>query len=174
MESTSEKWAQMRDEWENDPRVSYRGLESKYGIAKSSISDRARREGWRKKDVLNGISQSAQLTADSCSDISSDIKTDDSIDNAEKLRAKVLAKHRMDLVEARIRRRAALHRVKSIQDAKEGMDKDELRLARTEAEMLKLHYDAIKVEHELERKAWGLDNAVESHIVISNPRTFDV
>lgn len=157
----------------------------KYGFTppgKSSIADRATKEKWERKGTMAGVNAAAQRKADTLSghpDAQPDGEPDASgtkkgvgkpdapppspdveqsaREDAENLRAKVLARHRKEWEQvAQLRQEAVKRRHHAVEnptgDTKEAFEK--AKLAKITAEMT-------AIQQHGERKAWGLDIVVD-------------
>jgi predicted DNA-binding protein YlxM (UPF0122 family) len=66
---TRQQWQQARIEWESNPDLTITELAKRYGVARNTVYERIKREGWRKANIddckKNGpLPQSVQLYAD--------------------------------------------------------------------------------------------------------------
>ena len=171
---TADQWAAIRIEWEGEPRATFSGLGEKFGIDKSEISRRSRREIWIKRGQLASINESAQRKADLLTDAqgnstqrelnAGDLATRS---ESEDLRAAVTARHRIEWGELETFRQSALD---AMQDAKEVGDRETWYIAKVAADTAKANLSALEIKQQGERRAWGLDMHGEEDIIISNPR----
>lgn len=148
---------------------------------KSSIADRASKEKWERKGSMAGVNAAAQRKADTLSgqpDAQPDAQPDGSgtkkggakpdtppspeveqsaREDAENLRAQVLARHRQEWQQVAQLRQEALKKRHHPQLQPGGDDKaafDKAKLAKITAEMT-------AIQQHGERKAWGLDIVVD-------------
>lgn len=169
---TPEQWQAIRTRWEYDPdeptyNVAAERASGKFEFpapAKSSIDDRAKREGWQRRGNLNGINKAAQRKADKLvdsdgnrtpppkePDASGNKKANPAAeqaarDESEQLRAEVLARHRVEWKQIAVLRQEALN----------------IRLLRpdeafTRSKLAKINAEITAIQQIGERKAWGLD-----------------
>lgn len=171
---TTDQWAAIRIEWEGEPTATFSGLAIKYGVDKSEISRRSRRETWVKRGQLASINESAQRKADRLTDAdgNSTQRQLNALDLAtriesENLRAAVTARHRCEWAELEGFRRSALA---AMEQAHEAGDKEAWQVAKLAADTAKANLAALEIKQQGERRAWGLDVHGEEDIVIVNPR----
>lgn len=157
-------WEAARVKWEADPTVSFADLGRQYGIAHTTLSRRAKNEGWRRVATDSAIRVRAQAQADALSVADAatsddlpgavhsethrrtDERTDQlpktaSVDASIDLRAKLVQTHR-----AEWRKHASLFTLEAIAG-----DFDTGKRAKISAEMLGIRQKG-------ERAAWGLDD----------------
>jgi len=48
---TKQQWQQARVEWESDPDLTITELANRYGVARNTVYERIKREGWRKANI---------------------------------------------------------------------------------------------------------------------------
>ncbi|MBP8197362.1 MAG: hypothetical protein KAX64_02260 [Chromatiaceae bacterium] len=171
---TADQWAAIRMEWEGEPLATYTGLGEKFGVDKSEISRRAKRESWVKRGQLASINESAQRKADLLTDAHGcstqrELNTGDlaTRTESEDLRAAVTARHRTEWGELEAFRQAALE---AMQDARQNGDRETWSIAKLAADTAKANLSALEIKQQGERRAWGLDMHGEEDIVIANPR----
>jgi hypothetical protein len=171
---TVDQWAAIRMEWEGEPLATYTGLGEKFGVDKSEISRRAKRESWVKRGQLASINESAQRKADLLTDAqgnstqrelnAGDLATRT---ESEDLRAAVTARHRVEWGELEEFRQNALA---AMRDAHAVGDRETWSIAKVAADTAKANLSALEIKQQGERRAWGLDMHGEEDIVIANPR----
>ncbi|SIQ81716.1 hypothetical protein SAMN05421829_10731 [Aromatoleum tolulyticum] len=142
---TAEQWTIVRKGYETDPRLSFADLASQFGVSKQAIHARAKAESWQRVISLAELNARARTRADHLVDGRLDAKSlassrEAGVDSATEQRAAVLARHRKEADGPR----------RMVYQAIQTSDIEKAKLAKTVAESL-------KIVHELERKAWGLD-----------------
>lgn len=173
---TPEQWARARLQWESEPLVTYADIAEDLGIRRQSVRERAVRDGWQRRLNLQAIAEKAHAQADSkftylpvdspeqmtlpvagSSEISVRATSRATLPNppaglpteqaqvavetsAVEQRAEVLTKHRRELLAVR----------SQIYSAIKNSDIEAAKRAKILAE-------GVKVLHETERRAWGLD-----------------
>jgi len=162
---TEAQWDAIRRAYEYDPdnpsmEMSARRAAEKFGFrppSRAGIHKRSKAEGWLRRGSMAGIIDAAHRKADRL--VSADGRTEPDPQGAklayeerlesEDQRAEVLARHRAEWqVVIEMRQEAADLRTENMPAAM-----DRARLAKTVAEVTKLHQDG-------ERRAWGLDEVV--------------
>ena len=172
---TREQWQAIRTIWEYDPdQPSYNAAAGraaeKHQFAppgKSTIDDRAKKEGWERHGNMTGINAAAQRKADTLTDSNGnrtipDAKTAyfpgasradlvlSSREEAENKRAEATARHRTEWMQIAVLRQEALALRHSNLD--QAMAK--MKLAKTAAQ-------TTAIQQTGERKAWGMDILVD-------------
>jgi hypothetical protein len=193
---TDEQWAEIRRVWEYDPAeptylVAGTKAAEKFGFtgpSKSTIDDRAKREGWERKASMTGINAAAQRKADRMGvpdgpDAAPDGQPDASggkksppppsspsdpasaasaRDEAEDLRAAVLARHREEWKQvAGLRQEALFRRPKPINGQVPPGQMDKVKDAFDAMKLAKITAEATAIQQQGERKAWGLDVVID-------------
>ena len=170
-----EQWQAIRTIWEYDPdQPSYNTAAGraakKHQFAppgKSTIDDRAKKEGWERRGNMTGINAAAQRKADTLTDSNGnrtipDAKTAyfpgasrpdlvlSSREEAENKRAEATARHRTEWMQIAVLRQEALALRHSNLD--QAMAK--MKVAKTAAQ-------TTAIQQTGERKAWGMDILVD-------------
>lgn len=173
---TRDQWERARLQWEGDPLVTYADIGADLGVARQSVRERAGKEGWQRRLDLQAIAEKAHAQADSkftylavdspeqaslpvagSSENSAREPSRPTLPNppaglpmehtraavekaAVEQRTDVLTMHRKELVAVRSQMYGAIKN-SDIEVAKRA----------------KILAEGMKVLHETERKAWGLD-----------------
>lgn len=172
---TPDQWQAIRTVWEYDPdepsyNVAAARASAKHTLeppSKSTIDDRAKKEGWQRNGKLNGINAAAHRKADTLIDSSGnrtvpDAKTgyflsapepglvQSSRQEAENKRAEVNVRHRVEWQNVAVLRQEAL----AIRNSNPDSAMAKIKLAKVAAE-------TTSIQQAGERKAWGLDILVD-------------
>jgi hypothetical protein len=174
---TKDQWLEVRDKWENDPKLSYGALAVEYNVSKQVIHARSKRDEWVQRGDLASITRAANRRADALTDpgkadtpideptdAGTDVKvtTDETpqlkkevgLDEAIDKRTDVLVKHRneilmLDKMQAEV--------VRLFATAKNTKIKDDWWQAKIAADCVRDHVAISKMKQEIERKSWGMD-----------------
>jgi len=166
-----EQWQAIRTIWEYAPdQPSYNAAAGraaeKYQFVppgKSTIDDRAKKEGWERRGSMNGINVAAQRKADTLTDsfgnrtvpdaktaffpgASSPVLVLSSREEAENKRADANARHRTEWVQIAVLRQEAL-----------ALRNSNLELALAKMKLAKMAAETTAIQQNGERKAWGMD-----------------
>jgi len=175
---TRDQWERARLQWEGDPLVTYADIGADLGVARQSVRERAGKEGWQRRLDLQAIAEKAHAQADSKFTYSA-------VDSSERAalpvatatefaaraptsptgvpnppagvppeqaqaeveraavdqRSEVLTTHRRELRAARSTLYGAMKNAADLEAARRA----------------KIIVEGMRVLHEAERKAWGLD-----------------
>ncbi len=170
-----QQWQAIRTIWEYDPdQPSYNAAAGrateKYQFAppsKSTIDDRAKKEGWQRHGSLNGINAAAHRKADTLIDFNGNRTVPDgkagrflnapepglvqsSRQESENKRAEVNARHRTEWQNVAVLRQEAVAIRNSNPDG-----------AMAKARLAKITAEVTAIQQTGERKAWGLDIQVD-------------
>jgi hypothetical protein len=165
------QWFDVRDKWENDPKLSFGVLATEYGITKQTICSRSKKESWKRHGNLAAITQEAYKRADAFDEKTDEtlcLKGDVGFDEAVDKRADVLVKHRLGIVALDTMQDAAKslfdEAMKARITAENAGDEQKVKTAKNlfwqakiAADIVKDHCAAIKIKHAAERVAWGMD-----------------
>lgn len=171
----SAQWQAIRTVWEYDPdepsyNVAAARAAAKKNMAppsKSTIDDRAKKEGWQRHGNLNGINAAAHRKADTLIDSNGnrtvpDAQTGDfsnapepalllaSRQESEDKRAEVTARHRIEWRQIAVLRQEAVN-----------LRNTNLDLALLKIKLAKTTAQTTSIQQTGERKAWGLDILVD-------------
>jgi hypothetical protein len=150
---SAEEWQTVRNRWEKDPRDGYSWLVNELDLVVSiqSVQQKAKRDGWAK--LMSGfeIAQAANKRADNAliskqnnknvdGNVDENVDGSTSDDDSISIRANILTQHRDDWQEHR-----ATFAIGSMAESLET------------ARIAKMVAEVIKLRHEGERKAYGLD-----------------
>jgi hypothetical protein len=171
---TADQWAAIRIAWEGDPAATYESAAAEAATksrfdppVKSSVSERARKEEWSKRNQLAAINESASRRADSATEPNGEpiepnettapfgIAVLASREESEIKRAAVLVRHRAEWAALEMYRR---HALAAMDAAAEAGQRDEWLIAKTAADTAKANFQALQVKQDGERKAWNLDD----------------
>jgi len=165
------QWFDVRDKWENDPKLSFGVLATEYGITKQTICSRSKKESWKRHGNLAAITQEAYKRADAFDEKTDEtpcLKEDVGFDVAVDKRADVLVKHRGQIATLDEMQDAARslfdQALAAKMTAENATDDQKVRTAKNlwwqakiAADVVKDHCAATRIKHDAERKAWGLD-----------------
>jgi hypothetical protein len=150
---SANEWQVIRNRWEKDPRDGYAWLvnELDLGISVNAVSQKAKRDGWTK--LMSGfeLAQAANKRADNSlilkqnkeyvhGNVHENVHVTTSDDDSISIRANILTQHRDDWQEHR-----ATFAIGSMAESLEI------------TKIAKMTAEVIKLRHEGERKAYGLD-----------------
>lgn len=129
-------WETIRAEYEAGATMGE--LSRKYGMSKSTLSVRAKKEGWT-QDMIETLNRMANAKANGISNTDRPQKKAEALNAAADRKAAVITRHREEWVK---------HQA-IIDEALNNNDFDRAKLAKITAETL-------KIRQEGERKAWGI------------------
>lgn len=188
---TEEQWAAIRHAWEYDPdEPTYleaaRRAGAKFGFeppGKSTIAERAAAEKWERRGSLAGVNAAAQRKADKLLPDGPDTQADGQAnasgdkkgpappdvglaqshrEEAEDLRAGVIARHRNEWVQvAGLRQEALAKRPKKGPSGAPIAGSGSVAEAFEAAKLAKITAEMTAIQQAGERKAWGLDVVVD-------------
>lgn len=173
---TAEQWQAIRTSWEYDPDepgfdVSGQRAGAKLGFKapnRSSIKRRMDDDGkkgnaWERRGTMQGINAAAHRKADGMVDATGEQRECNTVaakkyqaarEESEDLRAEVIARHRQEWRVVAALRNEAL----AIRNTDAALAFEKAKLAKITSEMTKIQQDG-------ERKAWGLDIAVDPSVL---------
>lgn len=175
---TADKWAEIKAEFESNPKATFSSLAGMYDIKRQAIHGKSKKEKWIKPHENAAINDGAYRRADTVNrniDTELDAKIDKSTslkklasrEESEEKRAGVIVQHRQEWEELNNFRRAALTQMKEALEVmqlakKEGRkpaqsDKDMWWIAKIAADTSLCHMRALECKQTGERKAWGLE-----------------
>lgn len=158
---TKEQWQEIRTRWENDPREGHSWLvnEMSLPLTHNTIFVKAKREGWTKLISPKKVAEQAHRNADNHFVVCHHDGLVTLVNEENPNFVNVLTNQEANEIAIDLRTSIIQgHR----DDAKSFRDVD-LKLMDTMdgARIAKIKIDAIKVLHDIERKAWNLDANVE-------------
>ena len=155
------EWADIRTVWENDPREGHVWLVTQLDltVTRNAIIARAKREGWTKRVSAKSIIEQSHRNADSIYKVDSvthsvTVVTPESQNSVTVVTTKEANEIAIDLRTAIIQSHRDDTKTFREKDLPTMIDIDSCRVG-------KMRIDAIKVMHDIERKAWNLDANVE-------------
>jgi hypothetical protein len=158
---TSDKWKIIRAEYESDPACSFGGLAEKYGARKTTVYDRAKKEGWQKAGETASINDAAYRRADAAPNEDERVANEPvqlkriaAREESEEKRAAVIVLHRQEWQEVNQFRKAALMKMKEAHDTG---DKDAWWKAKIASDTCLYHMRSLDIKQLGERRAWGLE-----------------
>lgn len=167
-------WKVIRYEWETDHEITLRALAERHGINFSTISKKAKTEGWKRLKTLSEINELAHKKADALAALVSPSSTTEPIESTKStgnqqtdrrveiirqsesvdIRAEINARHRDEWLELEGFRKTALLAMKN---AHKSGNKDGWAIAKTAADTAKSNMAVLEIKQNGERRAWGLD-----------------
>jgi len=160
MRLTANEWKVVRSEFETEPLASYGSLSAKYGVVKSAIHTKSKKEGWVKAGETASINEAAYRRADADDGLereknaSSALKVIASREESEQKRAAVIVLHRQEWSELNNFRKAALSKMK---EAIEAADRKIWWNAKIASDTILHHMRTLDIKQQGERRAWGLE-----------------
>ena len=166
---TKDQWLEVRDKWENDPKLSFGALAIEYGLSKQLIHARSKKDEWMQRGDLASIARAANRRADALTDPSKvdeiidekvnidespQLKKDVGLDEAIDKRTDVLVKHRNEIL---MLDKMQSEAIRVFANAKNTKNKDDWWQAKIAADCVKDHVAISKMKQEMERKSWGMD-----------------
>lgn len=137
-------WETIRAEYETGSTMG--ALSRRHGVTKAAISQRAKREGWV-QDISGAVNRLAEAKVNGIVNTVNPQKKAAALDRAADAKAAVMRRHKEEWERHQ----------KLIDEALAAGDFDKAKLAKITAETL-------KIRQEGERKAWGIQDKVESDV----------
>jgi hypothetical protein len=173
---TKDQWGIARTQWENDPLVSYADIAESLGTSRQTVKQHADRNEWQRRLDLQAVSDRAHAQADSkftYSAVESPEQSEPVYANPSEIGSRPPVRPSLPVVPAGVSPEVAQAAVASaaVDQRAEVLTthRKELRAVRSQvygamktadieaAKRAKIIAEGVKVLHETERKAWGLD-----------------